>query len=147
MTTIEKINRASKQETLHPLICVVESAQKAEQTLGIETIDYYSLTVSNNVDCNYLQLHSPGDKQSEIVETGVYFHPDLLCGTPLEKHITEYPNKCICHGGLSDNELSLVNDCFNKIKNELMHPIDSHSATILSSHIELLLNYCIKICN
>mgnify|MGYP002587960763 CR=1 FL=1 len=34
--------------------------------------------------------------------------------------------------------------CFENIEDELHHPIDIHSDTILSRHIELLLDYCTR---
>jgi len=38
----------------------------------------------------------------------------------------------------------LVMDCFGKIQYELQQSIDKHSKTLITSNIELFLNYCIR---
>jgi len=75
------------------------------------------------------------------------FHPDLINGTPLGKHIQDYSffsydvNEAL---HLSDKEKSIVIDCFSKIEYELDQNIDKHSKGLISSNIELLLSYCIR---
>jgi AraC-like DNA-binding protein len=75
------------------------------------------------------------------------FHPDLITGTPLGKHIADYSffsydvNEAL---HLSDKERSIVTDCFSKIEYELDQNIDKHSKGLIASNIELLLNYCIR---
>lgn len=75
------------------------------------------------------------------------FHPDLINGTPLGKHIQDYSffsydvNEAL---HLSDKERSIVIDCFSKIEYELDSNIDKHSKGLIASNIELLLNYCIR---
>ncbi|MCW3465863.1 helix-turn-helix domain-containing protein [Chitinophaga nivalis] len=75
------------------------------------------------------------------------FHPDLINGTPLGKHMQDYSffsydvNEAL---HLSDKEKSMVIDCFSKIEYELDQNIDKHSKRLISSNIELLLNYCIR---
>ncbi|WP_343746431.1 AraC family transcriptional regulator [Chitinophaga sp.] len=75
------------------------------------------------------------------------FHPDLINGTPLGKHMQDYSffsydvNEAL---HLSDKEKSIVIDCFSKIGYELDQNIDKHSKRLISSNIELLLNYCIR---
>ncbi|MBE9462168.1 helix-turn-helix domain-containing protein [Dyadobacter subterraneus] len=75
------------------------------------------------------------------------FHPDLINGTPLGKHIQDYSFFSYdvyeaLH--LSDKEKSIVIDCFLKIQYELDQNIDKHSKVLISSNIELLLNYCTR---
>lgn len=147
MTTIENINMVSGQETMHPLICVVGEKPELPPQCIPGCNDCYSLTVAEIADGLSLHLGVPGENTGCIMERGVYFHPDLLCDTPLGSVIGEYPRQCRCRGVLTTGELKLIDGCFGKIKEELCHPIDRYSAAILSSHIELLLNYCIKICN
>lgn len=79
--------------------------------------------------------------------TGVIFHPYLLCDTPLERHIDDYPVRCGCHGALTERERRAIADCLWEIDRELHHAIDRHSNTIIVSHIELLLNYCTRFCD
>ena len=79
--------------------------------------------------------------------SGVLFHPDLLCDTSLENRIETYPKRCCCKGTLSEHERNIITDNLREIGEELHHAIDRHSASIIASHIELLLNYCIRFCN
>lgn len=75
------------------------------------------------------------------------FHPDLINGTPLGKHIQDYSffsyevNEAL---HLSDKERSIVIDCFSKIEYELDQNLDKHSKGLIASNIELLLNYCVR---
>ncbi|WP_228085059.1 response regulator transcription factor [Mucilaginibacter sp. JRF] len=43
---------------------------------------------------------------------------------------------------VSEKEKQLLLDCFAKIRYELEQTIDKHSRTLITSNIELLLNYC-----
>src|SRR5437868_1941298 len=75
------------------------------------------------------------------------FHPDLVHGTSLGKHIHDYTffgyqsNEAL---HLSERERKIVLDCFAKIDYELEHAIDKHSKTLIASNIELFLNYCVR---
>ena len=75
------------------------------------------------------------------------FHPDLLTGTHLGKHIHDYSffsydvNEAL---HLSEKERQTVLDCFAKIQVELEQSIDKHSKTLIASNIELFLNYCTR---
>lgn len=73
------------------------------------------------------------------------FHPDLLLCTTLKNHIDNYTfffyrKEEALH--LSQREMAKVTCCLENIEDELHHSIDTHSNTILSRHIELLLDYC-----
>lgn len=75
------------------------------------------------------------------------FHPDLLFRTSLKNHIKNYTffsyrKEEALH--LSQRETSQITCCLENIEDELHHPIDTHSSTILSRHIELLLDYCTR---
>ena len=75
------------------------------------------------------------------------FHPDLIKGTSLGKHIQEYSffsydvNEAL---HISDLEKQVVLECFRKIQYELSHGIDKHSKKLIVSNIELFLNYCVR---
>ena len=75
------------------------------------------------------------------------FHPDLIRGTHLGKHMNEYSffsydaNEAL---HVSDAERKIVLECFDKIRHELSHAIDKHSRTLIVSNIELFLNYCVR---
>ncbi|MGX5857360.1 helix-turn-helix domain-containing protein [Dyadobacter jiangsuensis] len=75
------------------------------------------------------------------------FHPDLIRGTALGKHIDDYTffsyeSKEALH--LSEKERKIVLDCFEKIRYELEQGTDKHSRLLISSNIELFLNYCTR---
>jgi AraC-like DNA-binding protein len=75
------------------------------------------------------------------------FHPDLIHGTSLGRHIQDYTffgyqsNEAL---HLSERERKIVLDCFSKIEYELEHAIDTHSKRLIISNIELFLDYCIR---
>lgn len=75
------------------------------------------------------------------------FHPDLLYRTSLLNHIKNYTffsyqKEEALH--LSQRETATVTCCIQNIEEELHRPIDTHTATILSRHIELMLDYCTR---
>ena len=66
------------------------------------------------------------------------FHPDLLFRTTLDNHIRNYTffgyrKEEALH--LSQRETATVTCCLEHIEEELHHPIDTHTRTILSRHI------------
>ena len=75
------------------------------------------------------------------------FHPDLIHGTSLGRHIQDYSffgyqsNEAL---HLSERERKIVLDCFSKIEYELEHAIDKHSKRLIVSNIEMVLNYCVR---
>src|SRR5207237_9297759 len=75
------------------------------------------------------------------------FHPDLIRGTHLGRHINDYSffsydvNEAL---HLSEREREIVLECFKKIRYELEQVIDKHSKTLIVSNIELFLNYCVR---
>jgi AraC family transcriptional activator of pobA len=73
------------------------------------------------------------------------FHPNLIRGTSLGKHIDDYTffsyqSREALH--LSEKERKIVLDCFSKIKFELEQGTDKHSKILIATNIELFLNYC-----
>ena len=75
------------------------------------------------------------------------FHPDLIHGTPLGKHMDHYTffsyeSREALH--LSQKERKIVLDCFEKIKYELEQSTNKHSKTLITTNIELFLNYCVR---
>lgn len=155
--TIDLFNKLTGQETLHPLVGLADlSGDKLSEDLRMPC-NFYALICrpdEKGVQTS-LRLVNPG----EIFEipsvshcnkksyTGVLFHPDLLCDTPLERHIGDYPIRCSCHGALTERERQTIAGCLQEIDKELHHAIDRHSSTIIVSHIELLLNYCTRFCS
>ncbi|CCY16224.1 uncharacterized protein BN773_00313 [Prevotella sp. CAG:755] len=75
------------------------------------------------------------------------FHPDLLRGQALARRMREYTffsyevNEAL---HMSERERQTVLACFAEIQEELRHSIDRHSRRIITSHIEVLLNHCLR---
>lgn len=92
-----------------------------------------------------ISFDEPVEPKIDVSGWGVFFHPDLIRGTSLGKHIKDYSffsyetNEAL---HLSDKERQILSDIVQKIDVELDENIDQHSQTLLVSNIELLLNYC-----
>jgi len=165
INTVADYNNMVGQETLHPLVSVVDfetvepfcyfrmqlgvyaiflkEAKCGNMTYGCGNYDYEEGT---------MLFMAPGQVygvESETKQKGVgkalIFHPDLILGTSLGRNIKDYTffsyevNEAL---HLSLRERAIINDCLDKINFELEHAIDTHSKTLIVSYIELLLNYC-----
>ncbi len=77
----------------------------------------------------------------------LFFHPDLLHGTDLEKKLHQYSffhyeaNEAL---HISEEEKALLWDCVKKIEREYSLNVDKHTVALIASNIELLLNYCTR---
>lgn len=77
----------------------------------------------------------------------LFFHPDLIRGTPLGENIENYTFFSYdVHEALhlSEKEKLTLNDCVHKIREEYNERIDNHSQRVMVSSLELLLNYCMR---
>ena len=171
MSEISRINSVTEynnqigQETLHPLVSVIDFSEvdpfcffKAQMNLyaiflkdikcgnityGINNYDYEEGTLIFISPGQVYGIDSNGEKR-QAVGKAIIFHPDLIHGTALGKQINDYTffsyevNEAL---HLSAREREVVNDCFNNIRYELEHAIDNHSKTLIVSYIELFLNY------
>jgi AraC-like DNA-binding protein len=164
--TIGQFNAHNNNETLHPLVNIVDLS-KADKRLN-RRINYGFYTVflkeikcgDLKYGCNYydyeegtLVFVGPGqvvgeDNNGEYYQpkgVALVFHPDLIRGTSLGRHIQDYTFFSYdVHEALhlSESERKIIIDCFEKIRYELEHAIDKHSKTLIVSNIELFLNYC-----
>lgn len=155
--TIDRFNKLTGLETLHPLVGVADlSGDKLHDDLCLPCNFYALLCRQDRQGAQTsLQLINPGElfeipsarHREARSYTGVLFHPDLLCDTPLEKCIDRYPTRCRCHSALNERERQTISDCLREIDKELHRAIDRYSSTIIVSHIELLLNYCTRFCS
>lgn len=155
--TIDQFNKLTGQETLHPLVGLADlSGDKLHDDLCL-TCNFYALLCQQEKQEEHtsLRLINPGET-FEIPSvhhretrgyTGVLFHPDLLCDTPLKKSIGRYPTRYRYNSALTERERQTISDCLREIDKELHHAIDRYSSTIIVSHIELLLNYCTRFCS
>ena len=79
--------------------------------------------------------------------TALAFHPDLLNRTSLGKQMSryeffDYTSNEALH--LSAQEVEIFKGVLAMIEQELHHAIDKHTRELVVSHIELLLNYCLR---
>jgi AraC family transcriptional activator of pobA len=165
--TVGQYNQFNNNETLHPLVNVIDMAKAAprshsRQRFGFYTIFFKEIKCGNlRYGCNYydyeegtLVFLAPGqvigienDDYFQPKGKALIFHPDFIRGTSLGKHIQDYTFFSYeVHEALhlSDTEKQVIFDCLAKIETELRHPIDKHSKTLIVTNVELLLNYCIR---
>ena len=157
LLTIDMFNKLAGQETLHPLVCLFDLSRNTLVEKLCMPCDFYALVYEKDSiapDRTFLRLVKPGEMfeipsfryGKHIEPEGVLFHPDLLCDTSLEQNISQYPTRCRCHKYLSVREKQVLKGFLNDIEQELHHAIDRHSSPIIVLQIELLLNYCTRIC-
>ncbi len=151
----------------HPLISIVDVSQWeiGEEWIGVKTThDLYSIALkdrgcglqygrnSYDFDEGVLIFTAPSQvvsldkpqKLNEVQGWMLFFHPDLIRSTALGQRIDGY--KFFSYDvhealHLSDTEQNTITDCINLIKNEIKERIDNHSQIVISSTLELLLNY------
>ena len=166
--TISQYNVFNKQETLHPLVSVIDFSKADPRRLRKTYFGFY-LIILKDVVCGDLRYGkntydyqegtlvfigpgqifgtNGGEELYQPMGFGLVFHPDLIKGTPLGLRITDYnffgyQVSEALH--ISERERTLVLDCFSKIQYELEHAVDKHSKMLLADNIELLLNYCLR---
>ena len=110
---------------------------------GRQPYDYQEGTI---VSFSPGQLIGVDTDEDEIAPDviGIMFHPDLLHKTPLASKIKDYSffdysQREALH--LSSDERRIFNQCLERIKEEIAHPVDKHTAEIVSSQIQVLLDY------
>lgn len=166
--TVSQYNTMRGATTLHPLITVLDLSKAnpmpartfnfglyaiflkelncGELKYGRKNYDYQDGTLVFISPGQVLGIQ-PGVKTFAPKGWAILFHPDLVKGTSLGKHIHDYSffsydvNEAL---HLSEKERQIVLDCFNKIQYELEQSIDKHSKMLIASNIELLLNYCTR---
>jgi AraC-like DNA-binding protein len=169
--TVNDYNALNNHETLHPLVTIIDFSKANPRTWGKEKnirLDFglYCIFLKD-VKCGDLKYGrhyydyqegtlvfvAPG-QAIEIENDGqVYqpkghalvFHADLIQGTNLARSINDYhffsynANEAL---HLSKRERQIVLDCFSKINYELQQGVDKHTKKLVTSNIELFLNYC-----
>jgi len=166
LDSIDTYNKLYGLPTHHPLVTVVD-LKKARKAVNHVTMSYgvYALFLKNGVNCsirygrrNYdyqegtVVSFSPGqvidvDDPETILApdvVGLMFHPDLIYGTPLADKIKsfsffDYSEMESLH--LSEEEKERFLFCLGQIENEIEHPVDRHSAALISANIQLLIEY------
>lgn len=155
----------------HPLVCVVDYAEVSPIRHSLNNYSVYALFLrdDDNVDLDYgcgkydynkgtLLCVAPGqvggkeDNGERVFITGwaLLFHPDLLHGFPLEKHIKEYSffdyhvNEAL---HMTDEEHDTLVFLMRRIQDELYKKADELQNAILVGYIELMLNFCQRFYN
>lgn len=163
---VYECNRYLGCKTLHPQASVVNLGNPTVSIQSFVRFDFYAILLAeecadeNNscgrkyYDYSYATMIflTPGEifrmnEAKALPNKGwlLTFHPDLLFRTTLKKHLKDYTffsywKEEALH--LSQRETRTAICCFENIIEELNRAIDVHTGTILSRHIELLLDYC-----
>lgn len=169
LDSVDKFSQLYGLETLHPLVSVVD-LNTATRGVDVIRLNYglYALFLKMEVACDIkygrqkydydkgtIVCFAPGQvaetlssvKRIQTNAYGILFHPDLLRGTSLGKAIKKYTffsyesNEAL---HLSEDEQLVILDCLKIIRKELEHPVDKHSKSLIVTHIELLLGYCMR---
>lgn len=167
INSVDDYNRLFGFETLHPLVSVVDFStnakilEKSRFLYGVyalflkhgeQCVMHYGRRKYDYTDGSIVSF-APGqavdvEMRKDVPASGaigLLFHPDLIYGTTLGRHINEYhffdyDSAESLH--LSQREQQLYKDTLNSIQFELEQAIDKHSQTIIVDRIKLLLDYC-----
>ncbi len=166
--SVVKYNELLGVETPHPLVNVIDFSKAKPMHHFLHNFGFYAIFLKD-VKCGDIRYGrkyydyqegtlvclAPGqimgiEDNGEVFQPKGYalvFHPDLIRRTSLGHNIKRYSffsyeaNEAL---HLSESERTLVVECLHNISNELHHSIDNHSKTLITSNIELLLNYCVR---
>lgn len=168
LDTIRSLNDHYGFEHRHPMIAV--GHYEGELEPGATTYDFgvYAIFIKETKGCemNYgltkydfdemsVTAFAPGQKVTARVEEGMQqprwtllaFHPDFLARTALGRKMSTYgyfsynSNEAL---HLSKEEVELLGAVLALIEREMNHSIDRHSRTIIISHLEVFLDYCLR---
>lgn len=164
--TVHECNCCLGYKTLHPLVSVIDLSQANLEQCTIKFDFYTVIMLEGNVEdflygrkyYDYsnasLLFLTPGesikiDHNELLYRKGwlLAFHPDLLHNTSLGEHIEDYSyffyqSDESLHLSLREKNKAL--ECLRNIEEELRHTIDCYSKTLISRHIQLLLDYCTR---
>lgn len=168
LDTVTEYNNMRGVPTLHPLVTVIDLSKAKPMPARSFNFGLYAVYLKE-LECGELKYGrkhydyqegtlvfiGPGQVMGvqpkvttfEAKGWALLFHPDLIKGTSLGKHIQDYSFfsydvKEALH--ISEQERQVVLECFRKIEFELKHGIDKHSRKLIVSNIELFLNYCVR---
>ena len=165
-------NRAFGQETLHPLVSVIDFSTCNPLKLGSKdesvSFGFYAIFLKD-VKCGDIKygreyydyqegtllFFAPYQVIRVETEDGYFqphghalvFHPDIIQGTSLGRNIGNYSffsyeTREALH--LSERERIIFRDTLSKIAYEIDHSIDKYSKKLIVSNIELILDYCAR---
>ena len=169
LLTVSQFNSRRGQETLHPLVSVLDQSKSQKITANRYLSELY-IVFLKDLRCEDFQygrnqydyqdesmlfiapnqvfgFDLPDETLIQPIGWALVFHPDFIKGTSLGRKMNEYnffsyqANEAL---HVSSREKQIVLECLGKIKEELERGIDKHSKMLIISNIELLLNYCIR---
>lgn len=165
--TVSQYNSFNRNETLHPLVSVVDLSKAAPRQLRRMSYGFYVVFLKE-IKCGDLKygisnydydegtlvflapgqvIGSAGEEFYQPQGLALVFHADFIHGTSLGRYMNDYTffsyttNEAL---HLSERERQIILDCFSKVKYELEHGVDKHSKNLIITNIELFLNYCIR---
>jgi AraC family transcriptional regulator, transcriptional activator of pobA len=165
--TVGQYNIFNRNETLHPLVSVVDLSKAAPRQLRRMSYGFYVVFLKE-IKCGDLKygisnydyeegtlvflapgqvIGSHGEDFYQPQGLALVFHADFIHGTSLGRHMNDYTffsyttNEAL---HLSERERQIILDCFAKIRYELEHGVDKHSKKLIVTNIELFLNYCTR---
>lgn len=169
LENIETYNRLFGLETVNPLVAVPDLSMSTKQfpshfkclygfyavflkdtrcgsiLYGRQEYDYQEGTIVCFAPGQVTEVQSEDGIQPRA--RGLLFHPDLIRGTNLGRNIHNYSFFSYdTHEALhlSDQERQTVTDCLDKIGAEIARPADRHSKKLITTNIEVLLDYCMR---
>ena len=166
--TIQQFNDYNGKETLHPLVSVVHVDSTEHIKECVMHYGLYALYLKENKGCklSYGRTEYDFDEMTvtsftpgQVVNvepnpevpfakfSALVFHPDILNRTALGRQMGryeffDYTSNEALH--LSVQEVEIFKGVLSMIEQELHHAIDKHTRELVVSHIELLLNYCLR---
>ncbi|MBK8291390.1 MAG: helix-turn-helix transcriptional regulator [Flammeovirgaceae bacterium] len=169
LISVTHFNSRRGQETLHPLVSVLDQSKSSpirayrqlseiyviflkdlkceDFQYGRNTYDYQEETLLFIAPGQVFGFDLSEERLVQPTGWALVFHPDFIKGTSLGRKMDEYgffsyDSKEALH--ISEREKQIVLECFRKIKEELERGVDKHSKTLIVSNIELFFNYCIR---
>jgi AraC family transcriptional regulator, transcriptional activator of pobA len=169
LESVAQFNSQRGQEILHPLVTVLDQSKSKPVEVRRYLSEIYIIFLKD-VKCEDFQYGrnkydyqeesllfiAPGqvfgfdtgaDKMIQPRGWALAFHPDFIKGTSLGRRMNEYGffSYDVTEAlHISKRERQVVLECFRKIREELKTNIDKHTANLIVSNIELLLNYCLR---
>lgn len=166
--TIRSLNDYYGFEHLNPMIAVGHFRGVLEPGTVTYEFGVYAIYIKETKGCkiNYglteydfdemsVTAFAPGQKATTTVEDGMEqprwtvlaFHPDFLVRSALGSKMSSYgyfsynSNEAL---HLSKEEVDLLGAVLSLIEREMKHSIDRHTRTIIISHVEVFLDYCLR---
>lgn len=168
MDSVGDYNAFVGQETLHPLVSVIDFSKVGPLRHARKAYGFYAVFLKD-VKCGDLRYGrhyydyqegtlvfvSPGqvignDDNGESFRMQGYallFHPDLLRNTPLGRNMKDYTFFSYDASEslhMSERERHIITNCLQEILSELERGVDRHTKSIVTANIEVLLNHCMR---